>query len=154
MLYVHHLHQTYGPVVRIAPNQIDVSDVTGYNTIHKISNGFGKSQWYPRFRTAFASQDVFSETNTKTHATRRKLMSRPFSKSNLKQNWAGLVMDKAKLAVSKIQAQAKTGRCDVFEWWSYYSLDIIGRVSLGESFGLLELGKVSESVPQHDMRRD
>lgn len=142
MQYVHELHQEYGSVVRIAPNEIDFSDVESYQEIHKIGSGFRKSNWYPRFRTAFAAQDVFSETDAKKHATRRKLLSRPFSKSNLKQNWTDLVNDKASLAVSKIREQAEAGRCDIFAWWNYYALDVIGQVSFGESFNMLEIGKV------------
>lgn len=147
--HIHDLHQMYGPVVRIAPNEVDVSDLRGYNAIHKIGNGFHKSQWYPRFRTAYADQDVFSETDSKKHAIRRKLLSRPFSKSNLRQNWERVVSEKAQLAVQKIKAKAESGVCDVFEWWTYYTVDVIGQISFGESFGMLELGKVQYILLGH-----
>lgn len=145
MQYVHYLHQAYGPVVRIAPSEVDVSSLQGYHAIHKIGNGFTKSQWYPRFRSAYADQDVFSETNSKNHAVRRKLLSRPFSNSSLKQNWAHLVGEKARLAVQKMKSKAQEDVCDVFEWWTYYAVDVIGQISFGESFGMLELGRVGLS---------
>lgn len=141
--YIHSLHQTHGPVVRIAPNEVDVADLQGYHAIHKIGNGLHKSQWYPRFRTAFAEQDVFSETNSKNHGIRRKLLSRPFSKSNLKQSWEPLVNDKARFAVQRMKALAEAGTCNIFDWWTFFATDVIGKVSFGESFGMLELGKVS-----------
>lgn len=142
MQYVHQLHQIYGPVVRIGPNEVDVADIQGYRDIHRIGNRIQKSQWYPRFRTAYADQDVFSETNSKKHAIRRRLLSRPFSNSNLQQNWSQLINEKAQLAVQKMRAQAEVGLCDVLEWWNYYAVDVIGQISFGESFGMLELGKV------------
>lgn len=147
MQYIHHLHQIYGPLVRIGPNEVDVADLQGYHAIHKIGSGFQKSQWYPRFRTAYKHQDVFSETNAKNHGIRRKILSRPFSKSNLTQNRAALVDERAQLAVQKIRARAETGTCNVFEWWTYMAIDVIGKVSFGESFGMLELGKVCSSGP-------
>ncbi len=150
--YVHHLHQIYGSVVRIAPNEVDVTDLHGYHAIHKIGNGFCKSQWYPRFRTAYTDQDVFSETSLSKHAVRRKLLSRPFSKSNLKQNWAQLVNERAQLAVRSIKSKAEVGVCDVFEWWTFYTVDVIGKISFGESFGMLELGKV-RLLPDKELGR-
>ena len=71
------------------------------------------------------------------------MLSRPFSKSNLRLHWEQFVSEKAQLAVKSIKAKAEVGVCDVFEWWTYYTTDVIGRISFGESFGLLELGKVS-----------
>ncbi|KIW14510.1 hypothetical protein PV08_07294 [Exophiala spinifera] len=144
--YIHALHQSYGPVVRIGPEEVDVADLQGYHTIHKIGNGFQKSQWYPRFRTAYEHQDVFSETDPKNHGIRRKMLSRPFSKSNLTQNWAALVNERAQVAVQKIKGKAEAGICNVFEWWHYMAIDIIGKVSFGESFGMLELGQKTEFI--------
>ncbi|KIW38683.1 uncharacterized protein PV06_09633 [Exophiala oligosperma] len=139
--YIDNLHKIYGPVVRIAPNEVDVTDLDGYRAIHKIGNGFTKSQWYPRFRTAYRDQDVFSETNIQSHSVRRRILSRPFSKSNLRQNWEALVREKAHLALRKMRSKAETGVCDIFEWWSFFTTDVIGQVAFGESFGMLETGK-------------
>lgn len=142
MQYIHRLHQIYGPVVRIAPTEVDVSDLEGYNAIHKIGNGFLKSQWYPSFRTAGRHQDVFSERDPKGHAFRRKLLSRPFSKTNLRENWGHFVRDRAESAVKKIRMEAETGTSDVFQWWTFYTMDVIGQIAFGKTFGMLELGKV------------
>ncbi|KIX06621.1 uncharacterized protein Z518_04597 [Rhinocladiella mackenziei CBS 650.93] len=117
--YIHHLHQIYGPVVRTAPNEIDVTDLHGYHAIHKIGNGIRKSEWYPRFRTAQAKDPIS-----------------PFLE-------ALLVSEKAQSAVQKVKAK---GVCDRFEWWTYYTVDVIGRIAFGESFGMLELGKKTEFI--------
>ncbi|KAI8711002.1 Isotrichodermin C-15 hydroxylase [Fusarium sp. LHS14.1] len=39
IFYVDDLHKKYGPVVRISYDEVDVSDVKGFKTIHKIGNG-------------------------------------------------------------------------------------------------------------------
>jgi cytochrome P450 len=149
--YIHDLHEAYGPVVRISPDTVDISDLLGYHAIHKIGSGFHKSQWYPRFRTAYKHQDVFSETDSKNHAMRRKMLSRPFSKSNLRQNWTELVNERAQRAIQKIKKTAQAGTCNVFDWWTFMAIDVIGKVAFGESFDMLELGKVSYSGYPYDI---
>lgn len=40
MHYIHHLHQRYGSVVRIAPNEVAVADLEAFSQIHRIGSGF------------------------------------------------------------------------------------------------------------------
>ena len=44
--YIHRLHQSYGPVVRIAPYEVAFSDLETHHQIHKIGSQFTKSKWY------------------------------------------------------------------------------------------------------------
>ena len=38
------------------------------------------------------------------------------------------------------------GVADVFKWFLFYSTDVIGELSFGESFRMLEIGKVSQPL--------
>lgn len=38
------------------------------------------------------------------------------------------------------------GVADVFKWWTFMATDIIGELSFGESFRMLEHGKVNFSA--------
>lgn len=44
--FIDELHKTYGPVVRIAPTEISVADVSGFKEIHRVGSGYLKSDWY------------------------------------------------------------------------------------------------------------
>jgi hypothetical protein len=136
--YIHEMHQKYGPVVRIAPNEIDVADPQMFKQIHKIGGGFTKDPWYQSFRTG-DSQDVFSMIDVKDHAQRRKLLAPLWTNTALHANWEKPVYEKVQLAVAQIKKEAKaTGRADVFKWWTFMTTDVISHLAFGEPLGMLE----------------
>lgn len=60
-----HLHQKYGSVVRIAPNQYSVSDIAAVKTIYGTGSKFAKSDWYEGWKhpdpdrwTLFPDRDI------------------------------------------------------------------------------------------------
>lgn len=83
--------------------------------------------------------------NPHDHAARRKLFARAFSNSSLKTNWEAEIRRKTTLAVSQIKNNAvQPGKgADVMKWWTLMTTDVITHLSFGESFGMLEQGKVS-----------
>ena len=53
----------------------------------------------------------------------------------------------AKARLSQMQKETRErGAMDVFKWWYFMSTDIIGELSFGESFQLLERGEVHTSL--------
>ena len=49
--YVHHLHETYGPVVRIAPNEVAFASVEGVKEIYcSGGSGYDKTEFYNLFQ--------------------------------------------------------------------------------------------------------
>jgi len=85
--------------------------------------------------------------NPREHGQRRKLFARGFSKSYLREHWEPTVRRKTLLAVEKIKVDAQTGVADLLKWWTFMATDIVGVLGFGQSFGMLELGKVSRSHP-------
>lgn len=54
------------------------------------------------------------------------------------------VRARAALAVQRIGEEMKSrGAGDIFKWWLFYTTDVIGELSFGESFRMLDIGKVS-----------
>jgi cytochrome P450 len=78
------------------------------------------------------------------HAARRKLFARAFSNSSLNSNWDMELRQKVNLAVQRIQrdASGSSQGADILKWWTLMTTDIIAHLSFGESFNMLELGKV------------
>ncbi|EXJ89646.1 hypothetical protein A1O3_02713 [Capronia epimyces CBS 606.96] len=146
MYYVDSLYKKYGPYVRIAPHEVAVNDPAGFAQIHKIP-GFDKSEWYTGL-TGLPRQMVFSMTDSKMHAARRRLFARPFSRTFLLQHWHDTIRDMTKFAVHRIHGEAvsaapSTIAVDVMKWWTFMSTDISGRLMYGHSFGNLETGQAT-----------
>ncbi|EFQ91040.1 hypothetical protein PTNB73_05776 [Pyrenophora teres f. teres] len=142
IFYVHELHHRYGGVVRIAPNQVAVADIAGVSQIHKIGSGFLKSAWYENF-VSLTGNGIFPMRDLVMHGTRRKLFSRAFSNSSLKNNWEPEVRRKVNLAVQKIKQDALDAQkgADIFKWWTLMATDVVTHLSFGESFNMVEQGK-------------
>jgi len=58
-----------------------------------------------------------------------------------------IVSQRATLAVDKIGLEMKReGAADIMKWWLYFSTDVIGELTFGDSFRMLEQGKVSKVI--------
>ncbi|KAK5000299.1 hypothetical protein LTR66_000831 [Elasticomyces elasticus] len=140
IFYIDDLHKRYGPVVRLTPTEVGIADVESFQQIHKVGTRFLKSDWYQRLAN-FPKPGIFTMVDAKEHGYRRRLLSRPFSRTHLVEHWELVVKAKAELCIAKIKAEAKEGKADVFKWWMLLASDIIGHISFGESFHMLEMGE-------------
>ncbi|KAK7419949.1 hypothetical protein QQZ08_010652 [Neonectria magnoliae] len=140
IFYVDGLHKKYGPVVRISYSEVDVADVKGFKTIHKIGNGFLKHKWYKDF-TKSPVEDVFSTLNPKIHASRRRVLNPALSPAALRTNWEWLVQDKIQKAVANLKQDALAGTGDAYKWLNLASSDVVGHIATGNDFGLTEAGE-------------
>lgn len=135
-VYIHSLHQRYGPFVRIAPTEIAVSDLAAFKSIHKFGAEFKKSDFYDRF-TADSEPGVFSMRDPKQHGIRRRLFAQALSNTNV-MTFEPAIRAKINTAVSKIERDARQGKADVLKWWFFMATDIIGELSFGKSFEMLQ----------------
>lgn len=146
MYYVDDLHSKYGPIVRIAPDEAAVSSLQATQMIHKVGSGFNKSSFYDAITAQRRDSEpgIFSMRGGKPHAARRKLFARPFSQNSLRANWESVIQSKVRLAVNRILGEAGAeGEADILKWWTLMATDVIAHLSFGESFRMLELGRVS-----------
>ncbi|CAM6003992.1 unnamed protein product [Sphagnum balticum] len=142
--HIHALHKVYGSVVRISPNEVSVADADSFRTIHRAGSRFMKSDFYARF----VNQPVpamLDMSDPKQHAARRKLFARPFSKSELRTNWEGMLRSKTELAIEKIKDEMMAnGKADVLKWLFFLATDMTGHLLFGASFQMLENGTVGD----------
>ncbi|KAJ5717382.1 hypothetical protein N7488_003028 [Penicillium malachiteum] len=144
LYYIHRLHREYGPIVRISPNEVSVSSMADVKVIHRVGSGFLKTEWYEAFTRGVIG--VFNMRDPKEHAQRRKLFARPFSKSALRSSWEPVVKEKARLAISQIRNElAQNGICDILKWATFLATDISSHLMFGDSFDMLQKGKVSNT---------
>ncbi|RYP63404.1 hypothetical protein DL771_009302 [Monosporascus sp. 5C6A] len=137
--WVQSLHDRYGPIVRVAPDKVFVADPAGVRQIHRVKGEYLKSSWYTK---AFPfAESVFSTTSVAVHRRYRKLLSSPMSETSLKA-MLPQIDSKVRLAVQRIGGEMCTrGAGDVYKWWMFMATDVIGELSFGESFRMLEYGK-------------
>lgn len=128
-------------MVRLTPTEVDFCSVTAAKAIHGFRNPFRKGKMYRRITMA-GMENVFSTTDPGFHARHRRLLSAPLSETSLKQ-FEKVVIQRVELALQKMREETISNcAADVLKWWLFMATDIIGELSFGESFRMLELGKV------------
>ncbi|KAJ6090523.1 hypothetical protein N7486_009338 [Penicillium sp. IBT 16267x] len=167
--YVHSLHEKYGknihitdemeesadvpqgPIVRTSTTQVDICDTEAAQEIYKTNSRFMKSEFY-NVLIAKNFQNMFSTTDPKFHSSRRRLLATPISDSSLSK-YEPLISSRVNLAVEKIAQEMRSrGVADVFKWWLFMATDVIGELTFGESFQMLESGELptdSNHIPKH-----
>lgn len=140
-VYVDDLHRRYGPVVRVTPQMVAVSDPDGVADIFRSSRGYLKGPIYDSLlRSFFATRDPV------LHGQRRRLFARPLANSSLQTSWADEIRQRVTLTVQRIKSDAESsGEGDAYKWWNIMANDVITRLSFGESLDLLESDEVSEA---------
>ncbi|KAE8391491.1 cytochrome P450 [Aspergillus alliaceus] len=143
--YVHYLHGKYGPIVRVSPEEVDICDIDATKEIHKTGGRFLKSAFYQTL-TPPGTENVFSTTDPAFHAAHRRLLASPISDSSLAA-FEPVIAGKVRLAVSRMAEEMRShGSMDIFKWWLFMATDVIGELSFGESFRMLESGKKNQYI--------
>ncbi|KAB5581285.1 cytochrome P450 [Coniochaeta sp. 2T2.1] len=135
------LHKQYGPIVRLAPHRYSISDPTAIRTIYGPGSKFYKSDYYLPFGSPNVDhKDVFSETSNDKHALERRKTSNMYAMSSLVA-YEPFVDKVNGQFMTALGAISHTGKAvDLFTWLQFYAFDVIGEITLGRSFGLIEAG--------------
>ncbi|KAF5551334.1 benzoate 4-monooxygenase cytochrome P450 [Fusarium mexicanum] len=141
MQYIDSLFTQYGPVVRISPTDVGINDPDAVKVIQKVSGGFKKSAWYDK-----TGPGMLGMRDREKHARRRRLLAHPLSNSSLPA-FEALIRDKVDLAMSQMEKEYHSlGYADCHKWFSFMATDIIGDLTFGSSFRMLEQGRRSQYV--------
>lgn len=144
--YVHALHQRYGPIVRISPNEVSLADTQALKTIYRVGGPYLKTEFYQAFTGTSEYQSLFTLRNKDVHNHNRKLQSHHFSEKWIK-NMEPYIKANVQRAIGRMREDVeRKGWSDVFQWFMFMATDVIGEASFGDSFRLLETGKVSFAI--------
>ncbi|KAK3331800.1 cytochrome P450 [Cercophora scortea] len=79
---IERLHNIYGPIVRISPNEVSLSDPSDYDKIYNVSSGFFKD---PDFYNVGTGTDnaMFSQPSNEVHRRMRAPLSPAFSRKSI-----------------------------------------------------------------------
>lgn len=133
------LHQQYGDVVRISPNQLSFSypeawnDIMGHRKRGQSEHGKDPDFWMGDDKLTLVGSD------RERHGRLRKILSHGFSAQAMMeqqptfQRYTSLLIDRLK--------NASAGGCEAVEmtkWFNWATFDMAGDLIFGEPFGCLE----------------
>jgi cytochrome P450 len=141
---VHSLHQTYGPIVRTAPNEVSISEIASVKAIHNVRNGFQKSPFYENLQL---KGTLVALTDNKEHAARRRCFAGAFTRQNLGE-WESIILRSVEKAVRGIRERGSEGKdVDLLSAFNGMAEEVIGELCFGSAFKSEISGEVSEPFP-------
>lgn len=102
------LHKQYGPVLRVAPNDVDIADGDAVEPIYVERGGFQKTLAYSKFDID-GHPTIFSTQTLAARANRAKAVVPLFSTASIRnsQDVLGRVVDEF---ITRLQSEARTGK--------------------------------------------
>ncbi|KAI0145606.1 cytochrome P450 [Xylariaceae sp. FL1272] len=138
-------HRRYGPVVRVAPNELSFASVESWKAIYGHPEPGKhippKGPFYEVFAAGFSSKCVGSERDPKIHSAMRKMLNPAFSQRGLLEQEAiitGVVNKFIRILLEKGGPSSKG--LNMTKWFEMNSFDILGEMAFGESFHSLDTG--------------
>lgn len=131
---VHRLHNKYGPVVRIGPNDISFNSLSALKTIYGAGSGFERSAFYGMF-DVYGTPNLFSVGPGKAHRDRKRLISNIYTNQViLGPIFTPLVLAKVGKLLSFIE-NAGPKPIETFTLLHYFSFDTISEFVYGPDYG-------------------
>ncbi|EOA91723.1 uncharacterized protein SETTUDRAFT_152774 [Exserohilum turcica Et28A] len=141
------LHEQYGPVVRIGPNEVSTADLSTLPQIYRNQRPLIKTDFYSVWGGGTISEqlDLFAETNERVHSNRRRTVNPVYTLTNVLKNET-YINKVSELFIQRLGEFADRGESlDFGEWLQMYTFDVVGEIFFGSMFGFLEHSKDHEA---------
>ena len=135
------LHNEYGRVVRVAPNELSFIDAAAWKDIYIHKEYIRPFEW--RNRLPGKSSDNFISAGVEDHTRFRKIFNAAFSEKALReqepiiQSYVSKLMDRFQEIADKGSSKT-SGVINLVEYFNWATFDIIGDLGWGHSFECLE----------------
>lgn len=134
---VHRLHNIYGPVVRVAPNEIDIAKSDALGPIYADQGGFDKAEHYKKF-DVIGHATIFSTLSAATRSSRLKAVGPIFSAQSIKEATV-TISGYANNMACRMGVEAKTGRrVDILKLLRAFGFDAVSAYVFQRPYGGLE----------------
>ncbi|KAF5682004.1 cytochrome P450 monooxygenase [Fusarium denticulatum] len=123
--YVHQMHQKYGNVVRIAPNEVVFSSLDAMKEIYlSKGSGFDKTSFYNLF-SQFGLRTMFSTLPKGPHSQRRRVIADRYANTNVNRE-ASLhgIQERSRNFITRCQDAPKQ-ELDVYMFLHCYAFDCV-----------------------------
>lgn len=134
------LHQQYGEVVRIAPDELSFINGDAWKAIYGTRPGHGQKPKDQRFYppTAGGVPSIIS-SNDADHSRFRRLLSHAFSDNSLRGQ-EPIIKHYVDLLIRRLHEKSDGDKkaLDMVSWYNFTTFDIIGDLAFGEPFDCLK----------------
>ncbi|TVY55884.1 Cytochrome P450 monooxygenase aclL [Lachnellula cervina] len=140
--YITQLHEKYGEVVRIAPDELSYNTAQAWTDIygHRTPNGNGNlPKEVSKRRKDFNGVPSMISADEPTHRRMRRLQAHMFAEKALAAQ-ESLIKEYVDLLISKLHEKAASPATNVLNmvlWYNYTTFDILGSLAFGEDFSCL-----------------
>jgi cytochrome P450 len=131
---LHRLHDKYGTVIRIAPDELSFSDPVVIKEIYSQGTPFMKSPFYNGLNEGIPN--LFDGIDREAHKQRRKLLGNAFAKSSIADS-EQLVAEQIRKFLGWVEKKDGT-TMNVYAWFRMLSLDIVSSLLMGQAVGALD----------------
>ncbi|KAL5046742.1 hypothetical protein BDW71DRAFT_214514 [Aspergillus fruticulosus] len=138
------LHDKYGSVVRVSPNELAFNSAQAWEDIYGFKTGGRKNMHKDPIHVGsvdpLPGASTLTMADDENHARQRRAMAHSFSERALKeqeyiiQHYVDILI--AKLTEMAVQKQ----EFNLVNWLNFTTFDIIGDLAFGEPFGCLDHG--------------
>ncbi|KAK4223596.1 putative cytochrome P450 pisatin demethylase-like protein [Podospora fimiseda] len=133
------LHDKYGPIIRIAPDEVHILDPTAIKTLYGAGTAFTKTDFYTAFHAHWARYpEHFVATDETMHSQRRRLVNHIYSMTNISRFEPGIDTCTS-LILNHFHTLSKSSSptTDLSIWFRWYAFDVVGELFFSHHFGFL-----------------
>jgi hypothetical protein len=133
--FIEECHAIYGPVVRIAPNEVHLSDPYNYETIYSVGYKFNKD---PDFYVGFRNDTIFNVVPPEAHRQARMPLN-PFFSRRAILDQEDIIWDKVnKLCRRMFEARESGAVFDMYCGFRAISIDVLSEYAYDSCWNLLD----------------
>ncbi|THC89759.1 hypothetical protein EYZ11_010780 [Aspergillus tanneri] len=135
-LQIQKLHEQYGPVVRITPNEIHLSDPDECDKIYQVGSRYGKdANFYSAFGT---DKSTFTTPSPELHRIKRSALNPFFSRKRVLDLEEVVQQAASKLTKRIREALQSMGRIDLHHGFRAISIDVITDYAFDQCYNFLD----------------
>lgn len=148
------LHMVYGPLVRIAPNSLSLSDPTEIETVYGVSSRFYKSRFFDsiEFEDEGIVPDPFTMKDKAMHNRMKRGAANAYPLNALVklEPLVEKVVDRL-MGILEEACARPGGRCDLGRYLHHFAMDAVLAITFGDDLRFMENGD-DASMPKsmHD----
>ncbi|KAK1547879.1 hypothetical protein CPAR01_01846 [Colletotrichum paranaense] len=132
------IHDKYGRVVRIAPNEVSVVDEYAMKNLYGHGHNAAKTDWYSIWDSPITAPQSFSELDQKQHSFLRKHLASAYSMSSV-LNCEVHIQACLDLLIRKLEKYTQAGETvDMAVRTNAFAFDVVGELDYGSQFGHLQ----------------
>ncbi|KAI9882065.1 MAG: hypothetical protein M1823_006199 [Watsoniomyces obsoletus] len=135
-------HDRYGPIVRVAPDELSFIDPTAWHDIYSSRPGHQPFVRPTVWKNKLPGKDADSLISAPEadHARFRRVLGPAFSEKAIRAQ-EPLIRSYIDLLIDRLMSQVQDGDgvaiTDLVAWFNYTTFDIVGDLGFGEPFGCL-----------------